>query len=138
MFRQLHDFERQNLPNKKRRAIQLLSDVVDHSLASVQGDTPERTVLKGLKSILAGSHEDGPSVDYYRLANRWIRVVQPHIVEEKKRNPQAAYSVNLTSMLKYFKREPLPPEVFVQLLNEVVFMEPVEKRVAAFIIGMAM
>jgi hypothetical protein len=41
-------------------------------------------------------------------------------------------------MLKFFKHHTLPTEVFEQLLNEVVFMEPVEKRVAAFIIGMAM
>ncbi|MEY4134904.1 MAG: hypothetical protein RL386_1254, partial [Bacteroidota bacterium] len=138
MFRQLHDFERQNLPNKKRRAIQLLSDVVDHYFASSQNDLPRRRVLEGLKHVLAGRHEDRHSVDYYRLANRWIRVVQPYIVQEKKRQPKAAYSVHLASMLKFFKRHTLPTEVFEQLLNEVVFMEPVEKRVAAFIIGMAM
>lgn len=138
MFRQLHDFERQNLPNKKRRAIQLLSDVADHYFASSQNDLPRRRVLEGLKRVLAGRHEDGHSVDYYRLANRWIRVVQPYILQEKKRQPKAAYSVHLASMLKFFKRHTLPTEVFEQLLNEVVFMEPVEKRVAAFIIGMAM
>lgn len=137
LFRQLHNFEKENLPNKKRRAIKLLVDVVNHYLHASQNDSTRKQVLEKLKSVLTGNYEEGQTVDYYRLANSWIRVVQPYIVQEKKRQRKTAYSVHLASMLKFFKRQSLSTEVFEHLLQEVVFMEPVEKRVAAFIIGLA-
>lgn len=138
LFRQLHDFEKQNLPNKKRRAIQLLSDVVDYYLTTSKADQARRRTLEAIKRVLAGNHQDGHTIDYYRLANRWIRVVQPFIVQEKKRQPKAAFTVHLGTMLRVFKHHELPTEVFERLLAEVTYMEPVEKRVAAYVVGYAL
>lgn len=137
LFRTLHEFEKQNLPNKKRRAIQLLTDVLEHYLSAEKGDLNRKNTLQALKRLLAGTYDEDHSVDFYRLANQWIRLIQPYIVEEKKRQPKIAFTVHLGSMLKVFKRQILPTEVFERLLNEVTYMEPVEKRVAAYVVGFA-
>ncbi len=135
LFHKLHEFEKQNLPNKKRRAIQLLTDVLEHYLAKEKGDLARQKTLQALKRLLAGTYDEDHSVDFYRLANQWIRLIQPYIVEEKKKQLRTAFTVHLGSMLKVFKRQVLPTEVFERLLNEVTYMEPVEKRVAAYVIG---
>lgn len=138
LFRTLHEFEKQNLPNKKRRAIQLLTDVLEYYLSAEKGDLNRKNTLQALKRLLAGTYDEDHSVDFYRLANQWIQLIQPYVVEEKKRQPKIAFTVHLGSMLKVFKRQILPTEVFERLLNEVTYMEPVEKRVAAYVVGFAL
>lgn len=137
LFRKLHEFEKQNLPNKKRRAIQLLADLLGHYLSTEKGDLDRRKTLQELKRLLSGNYDDNHTVDFYRLANHWLHLIQPYIWEEKKKNLQKAYAVHLGSMFKVFKRQALPTELFERLLNEVTYMDPVEKRVAAYVVGVA-
>ena len=137
LFDTLHDFEKAHLPNKKRRAIQLLKEILEHYLATDKGDPVRRNTLNTLKSLVINNRHEDRALDFYRLANQWIRLILPYIVKEKKKQPRMAFTVHLGSMLKVFKREPLPTELFERLLSDVAYIDPVEKRVAAYVIGYA-
>ena len=71
-------------------------------------------------------------VDYYLLAKNWIRVIRPFIAAEKKKSFRI---IHLGAMREVFKKNPLPTAVFDALLDGLSYIDPADKRVAAYIIG---
>lgn len=134
-FKALREYEIESLPNKKRRAIHLLIQVIRYYLEKEKNDTERRELLRHLLQVLRPADKEGPVVNYYLLAKKWIRLIQPYLLEAKKKVARRHTLIHLGSMLKIFKKEPLPTAVFEKLYQGLARIDPVEKRISAYIIG---
>jgi len=112
-----------------------LNNLLDHYLLQNDTDKTRKEILSALRKAMNPKGKDASVVDYYQLAAHWIRKVQPYIMEERKKQSRNHPTVHLGSMLKFFKKEPLPTSVFSDLLEKIKMIPPIEKRVAAYIIG---
>jgi superfamily II DNA or RNA helicase len=136
LFKELRRHELDSLPNKKLRAIRLLQDIVARELKQgAQGDLTRLAVIRNIHQALQPDNTDDRVVDYYALAQRWLRIVQPWLIEEKKRQVRKPVVVGLDSLKPIFRKHPLATEVFQRLEEELVWVDRVEKRVVAYIIG---
>lgn len=134
-FRTLREYEIESLPNKKRRAIHLLINLIQYYLKKEKDDPERRALLHRLMQTLQPVDKEGPIVNYYLLAKKLIRLIQPYLLEAKKKVGRKHTLIHLGSMLKHFKKEPLPTAIFEKLSQGLTRIDPVEKRVAAYIIG---
>ncbi|MCB0533915.1 MAG: hypothetical protein KDD14_17060 [Saprospiraceae bacterium] len=134
-FSALRDYEIESLPNKKRRAIHLLIDIIQYYLQKEKNNLERRELLRQLQKVLQPIDKAGPVVNYYLLAKKWIRLIQPYLLEAKKKVSRRHVIIHLGSMLKIFKKEPLPTAIFEKLSQGLSRIDPVEKRIAAYIIG---
>lgn len=132
LFSALRQNEIESLPNKKKRAIHLLKDLITH----YKSKEKRMPGLDELHKTLSPSSDDDMAYDYYHLSRQWIKLIQPYIMEERKRMKQrSGHIVHLGTMKKKFKQTPLPDYIFEELLQSRVLVNPIEKRIAAYIIG---
>lgn len=132
-----------NLPNKKRRALELLKTLTNEYLnggnlfANIEEN--RENVLKELRQVLDGTIEDDFSIDYYQLAQNWIRIIQPKLIELKKETKNKRKIIHLTSkeFLRELKKNPITTEEFESLRDKIVTANQLDKRIASCIIGIA-
>jgi superfamily II DNA or RNA helicase len=130
-----------NLPNKKRRALELLKTLITEYLH--KGDLftiieeSRKTILRDLEEILNGKIEDDFSIDYYQLAQNWIGIIQPRLIELKKETKNKRKIIHLTSreFLKELKKHPITTKEFESLREKIVTANQLDKRIASCIIG---
>ncbi len=132
LFEALKNNEIESLPNKKKRAIYLLKDLIDH----YKNKGIRTPALDELQKTLTPAIDDDIAYDYYELARQWIKLIQPYIlVERKKKKHRSGQIIHLGTMKKKFKQYPLPGHIFEELVQSRVLIKPIERRIAAYIIG---
>lgn len=130
-FDRLCKFDIEGLPNKKRRGIKLLQKLIGLYIKKEKVDQGRLRALRKLNTILEPTN-DSQIVDYYLLAKNWIRAIHPYMAEEKKKTSKI---IHLAMMYEVFKKDPLPTSLFEKLLEKLTYIDPADKRVAAYIIG---
>jgi superfamily II DNA or RNA helicase len=130
-----------NLPNKKRRALKLLSTIVtDYLNAGTLFETLDerrKSVLQDLQKITNNKVENSFSIDYYQLAQDWIRLIQPRLIELKKNTTNKRKIIHLSSEVFRHKlrSKPISTEELEDLRDSIVTTNPLDKRIASCIIG---
>ncbi len=131
-----------NLPNKKRRALELLKRLISDFLdieekKGLFPDERRKVILRDLDQVLQGKIEDDFSIDYYQLAQNWINIIQPKLIELKKETKSKRKIIHLTSkqFLKELKKHPITTEEFESLRERIVTANQLDKRIASCIIG---
>lgn len=133
----IKDFEIENLPNKKRRAIKLLRSIISKSLLNLFIEERLRSVLIDLQKVIHGKIIGNFSIDYYQLAHNWIKIIQPRLINFKKMHKYQREIIHMNS--ESFKEDliknPISIEEFEKLRDDIITISPIENRIASCIIG---
>ena len=123
------------LPNKKRRALNLLKELIGIKLKKReffnQYDKPRMTRLLDILNLK--NEEEGSSIDYYHFAVDWIDFVQP--ILNKERQNAKRWLIHLGNILRILKNLDTKELQLEQLENSIKLISPLDKRIAACIIG---
>lgn len=125
--------ERELLPPKKKRAL----NVVEHLIALKSKSRECRSELKAhlryLDKLLNSKAEE--IVDFERLAEEWIAILQPHLDEKRKNNKRKKNIYNLSILRNDYKKIDFDSIKWEKLFENSIIADDVDKRIAACIIG---
>ncbi|MYE91203.1 hypothetical protein F4X33_19640 [Candidatus Poribacteria bacterium] len=128
----IQESEIQNLPNKKRRGLELLQHLVTAYLKPRGIDRERKDLLLEIQRILKPDLANEFSIDYYQLAQTWLDIVQPILIEERQKSRRV---VHLKILERKLKREPLDNGQLAQLTERLPTINNIGKRIASCIIG---
>ncbi|MEQ9265427.1 MAG: SNF2-related protein [Balneolaceae bacterium] len=124
------------LSHKKRRSLMLLKDLLNF-YKKEKGITKERKeVLEGLLRIIKPSISSEDSIDYQEFADNWLQIILPRLIEIRKK-ARRNYPKSISNLLAIYKKEPIQTDILKNLLLSVPFLEKIDKRIAACIIGVS-
>ena len=122
-----------NLPNKKRRAIELLRNLVNIYWKKRKKNSMERNqLLHSFMGILHPNSTQEFAIDYYQLAQQFLDMIQPLFIEEKTKRKTI---IHLGKMLKVLKKNTLSDEDLMKLKENIQTKEHIDKYIASCIIG---
>lgn len=139
------DFIQQNqiksLPNKKRRAIELLLDILTQEIYDLFTSSRRKQIFEELLQVLQPNTKQSRQADYYELAQHWLKIIQPKMLEFRQRERQERRRSKISHLKDkqfwmYLNDYPIPDEVFEELLQQVVYIENLENRISTCIIGL--
>lgn len=124
------------LPRRMQRALEQMTLVTENwsSQAARRGDHETSTRWKKVGSLASPS--DAPHPDPYLVAERWLTLVQPLLVEAQRVRRRSSY-VRLKDITPILRSQPLSIESVEKLLSGIPLGAPFEKRVTACILGVA-
>lgn len=121
------------LPPKKKRALH----VAEYILLKIQTGrniTEEtRTVYKRMLRILQTNSQT--VIDYERLAEEWILILQPYLKEKRDKNRRKKAVLNLYNLKSDYKNIIIESKVLEKIIDDCVIADEIDKRIAACIIG---
>lgn len=131
---QLRTAERQDLPNRRRHALSVMARVL--KAYEQEGGAPERQrVVGALQRALAEPAPHEPGVDLYELAQAWLDVVRPVFLRVQARRKKHPLRLKSKALYDELTGQPLPTEVLAEVEARVEVLDPLERRVAACIVG---
>ncbi|GAB3866099.1 hypothetical protein GCM10028824_06170 [Hymenobacter segetis] len=149
-LQKLQAAERQLLPNRARRALEVGEAIVRVHLKSIGKDKastsdPRAVLLRQVLSLfqpaktLSGpeSSRDEVMVDFGKLAAHWLQLLLPHVRKLRQANKNHRHIISLKTLKKHGAEILLPIEVLQHLLDEAGVLPTVDYRIAACIIGVA-
>ena len=125
----LHDLVfRQEDRRATRDSAQTVTDISGQRTTGVWGRT-----------VAAGSYQPAPGVDWYELTNRWLDVAQPELIRwiETERKNRKYRDIRLKNINRHLLKHPLDEAALAHILDGLPLIEPVDRRVASMIIGVA-
>jgi superfamily II DNA or RNA helicase/HKD family nuclease len=125
--------ERDLLPHKKKRALEVAQAILEKSLKLKNISQPAKGIAESLLTLLKPNNQ--LSVDYEFLANEWITILQPHLNEKKANMGRKKNVLNLSSLKQDFKKFDFSDKVFSQLLEHAPITEDIDSKIASCIIG---
>jgi len=148
-LQKLQAAERQLLPHRARRALEVGEDIVRLHLKSIEksktGSDPRAYLLRQVLSLFqpikafggAEAGRDEVMVDFENLAAHWLQLLLPHVRKLRQANKNHRQIISLKTLKKHWADVPLPLEVLQHLLEEAGVLPTVDYRIAACIIGVA-
>lgn len=139
---QLKKSQIEKLPNKKRRALQLLKKVVEERLKNKgRYKNAENVQLKSMLTrfldILNINRDDEDfGIDYYQLATNWIDTIQPLINAERQKSKRRKL-IHFGNFDKQLKGLSLTELGLEELEKNLEIVAPLDKRVVACVIGVS-
>ncbi|MBH8556992.1 SNF2-related protein [Hymenobacter negativus] len=148
-LQKLQAAERQLLPHRARRALEVGEDIVRLHLKHIdksKATSDSRTFL--LRQVLSlfqpvksiGGSDVGREemmVDFERLAAHWLQLLLPHVRRLRQANKNHRHIISLKTLKKHWAEVSLTSEVLQHLLEESGVLPTVDYRIAACIIGVA-
>ena len=148
-LQKLQAAERQLLPHRARRALEVGEDIVRSHLKYVdkhKATSDPRTFL--LRQVLSlfqpvktiGGSDAGREeimVDFELLAAHWLQLLLPHVRRLRQANKNHRQIISLKTLKKHWVEVPLPLEALQHLLEEAGVLPTIDYRIAACIIGVA-
>jgi len=138
MKRYLDQLQKQEvdlLPNKKRRALKLLVDVLTH-YSKNKADKERATFASNILEILTGNNSGDDTINFYEFMDHWLSVIQPLLMDLRKKS-KASAPKTIADLLKVLKKKPLTLEVLMQLLDSIPLTDKLETKVVACILCVA-
>jgi len=123
------------LPNKKKRAFNLLINLLKHYKEKEKQDRKRISLIDQLlESLTPDIITSDQSVDYNEFLEQWLCIIQPMLVKlrqnSRPRNPK-----DISDLYPIYKKSPLTNQTLEQLLKNIPYMEKMDNRIAACIIG---
>ena len=124
--------ELQLLPQKKKRAINLLFKLLDYYERKEKKPNSRKAIVFKLKKALEQDIFSEESIDYHRFADYWLSMIQPVLtdIRKKARTPKV-----ISDLFGYYKKYPLSDQVLDDLYEHIPFIDKIDHRIAACIIG---
>ena len=126
--------EIQLLPQKKKRAIELLFSLLEIYNKKEKQPSNRKTLIQKLKNALTPNIYSEESVDYHEFAEYWLDIIQPDLIEMRKKS-SARYPKVISDLFPLYKKSPFSDEVLLGLYNHIPYVEKIENRIVACIVG---
>jgi superfamily II DNA or RNA helicase len=124
------------LPNKKRRALEMLKRLLDKYLSVKSIDSNrKKLIIKLLDFFAPNISDDTLSVNYYQFAQLWLDLIQPRMIDLKKSNKRWKNVIDLDVLRKDLEKNPVPDNELKKMLDNVVTIDRLDKRIASCIVG---
>ncbi len=127
--------ERELLPPKKKRALEVAEAIIEAKLKSKDISLILRSNLNYSQNLLNSKTEE--VVDFERLAEEWIDILQPYLDEKRRANKRKKIILNLSNLKNDYKKIDFEMINFEKLFDKCIIADDVDKRIAACIIGVA-
>ncbi|MFP9114443.1 SNF2-related protein [Flavobacterium sp. RHBU_3] len=129
--------ERDLLPPKKKRAL----DVAEYILSKkVEGKNKNlnqslRQSIRVMLNLLKPNSIE--AVDYERLAEEWIEILQPHLDAKREQNKRKKTVLNLSSLKSDYKKIDLDMERINEMIESSTIVDEIDNKIASCIIGIS-
>lgn len=125
--------ERELLPPKKKRALEVVEHLIVLKMKSKDCSSELKGHLRYLEKLLSSKAEE--IVDFERLAEEWIAILQPILDEKRKANKRKKIIYNLSNLRNEYKKIDFDAINWEKLFENSIIADDVDKRIAACIIG---
>ncbi len=129
---QLKEAELSLLPSRRRRALEVLRDVLRSYGRKTRKDERRKLILNRLLYCL--DHYTQENVDLYHLSQLWLDLLRPRFLELMQSNKRKG-PVLLKDLKRHLREHPLETESLRHLLEGMQTREPLEKGIAACLLG---
>ncbi|HAS39471.1 MAG TPA: hypothetical protein DCS93_03290 [Microscillaceae bacterium] len=127
----------QSLPNKKRRAIELLQLLIEGYLDDSEVTQAKKRLIRDLERQMTIERQAEYQVDYYELAQQWLKIIQPHLLRFRQEfSPNKMVHLKDEGFIEYLLNNPISDETFKELLENLPKVKNLEKRITTCIIGL--
>ncbi len=127
--------ERDLLPPKKKRALEVAEHIISKKIDNKSLNKELKNVLKQMHSLLKPNVDY--VVDYERLAEEWIEVLQPYLIEKRENNKRKKTVLNLSSLKGDFKKINLDIDQLINMMDNSTIIEEIDNKIASCIIGVS-
>ncbi|WP_437713001.1 SNF2-related protein [Sorangium sp. So ce448] len=134
--RRLEDTERELLPVRRRRALELAERVLGcySQQAWEHGDLKRHEVVQSLlTAVRPNVREEHP--DPRSVADAWIRLLKPYRERALRDRPRTRKPWTLTDLEPMLLQEPIPTEALRPVFDGIEVIPPAGNRVVAIIVG---
>ncbi len=121
------------LPARRRRALQVLRDLLRSYLRRAKRDKQRKLVISRLLHYLDNYASE--NVNLYHLSQLWLDCLSPRFLELMQKNRKRG-PLLLKDLKHHLREHPLETESLRYLLERIQKREPLEKRVVACILGL--
>jgi hypothetical protein len=126
--------ERELLPPKKKRALEVVECILDRNLKQREISVATKILIQSNLDLIKPSNQ--LAVDYELLADDWIALLQPHLNEKRAELTRKKGIINLSS-LKNEKKINFSDEDLSRILENAPLTEKIDNKIASCIIGLA-
>ncbi len=123
--------ERNLLPPKKMRALRTAETILSRKMRA-SGNSLKQAYGRMIKILKAESDE---IIDYERLAEEWIFILQPHMKVCRRELKKKKEAINYDSLASKHKNIDIPEELIEQIIEKSLIADEIDKRIASCIIG---
>jgi len=127
--------ERDLLQPKKKRALDVAEHILTMKLKSKQLKIEQETIYKSMLNLLKPNPKE--TIDYERLAEEWIGILQPYLNEKREKNRRRKNIYNLTSLRNEHRKIELNPETLNDIMEKMPIVESIDNKIASCIIGVS-
>ena len=127
--------ERQLLPPKKKRALDIAEHMLEKSLKRQDINTNTKKIIQSHLDLFKPNPQF--AVDYELLADEWIAILQPLLNEKRANLTRRRTVINLSSLKNDFKKIDFSTEVFQNMLENAPITDDIDSKIASCIIGIA-
>jgi superfamily II DNA or RNA helicase len=124
--------ERDLLPPKKKRALEVAEHLLDRSLKRQDINSTVKTIIQSNINLLQSNSQF--AVDFELLANEWISILQPHLNEKRANLTRKRTVINLSN-LKNDRKITFSEEELSALLDKALITADIDTKIASCIIG---
>ena len=128
----LKEKERDLLPPKKKRALEVAKIILERSLKRKDSNTQIKLLIQTHLDLFKPAND--LNVDYELLADEWIIVLQPYLNEKRKTIVRKKNAINL-NILKNDRNIVFSIETLTDILEKTHTTEDIDHKIASCIIG---
>ena len=125
--------ERELLPPKKKRALDVAEHILTKNLKRTDLDTLIKKIMRELLNMLKPNSQF--AIDYERLADEWIVIFQPYLNEKRATMTRKKKILNLTCLKDDYKKIDLSIDLLNNIYNNTPIVEEIDSKIASCIIG---
>jgi len=125
--------ERDLLQPKKKRVLEVAGHILTMKLKSKELDFNTKSVFKTMLNFLKPNPKD--TIDYERLAEEWIGILQPYLNEKRENNKRKKNIYNLSSLKSEYKKIEFNIEELNFIIEKMPIVESIDNKIASCIIG---
>jgi len=124
------------LPNKKRRALEMLKKLLNKYLIDRSATAKRKKYIRQLLDIYSPEPlDDSLSVNFYQFAQLWLDIIQPRMIELKKSNRRWKNVIDLDVLRRDLERDPISDDDLKKILDNIIVIDRLDKRIASCIMG---
>ena len=125
--------ERDLLQPKKKRVLEVAEYILTMKLKSKEIDDAHKSIFKSMLNLLKSNPKD--AIDYERLAEEWIGILQPYLNEKREKNKRRKIRYNLISLKKDYNKIHLNISELNNIIEKTPIIDSIDNKIAACVIG---
>jgi len=129
--------ERDLLPPKKKRALDVAEYILSKKIAGKNKNINQslKQSINGMLNLLKPNSIE--AVDYERLAEEWIEILQPYLDIRREQNKRKKIVLNLSSLKSDYKKIDVNMELLNEMIENSTIVDEIDNKIASCIIGVS-